>query len=256
MGSSGSARSPRRSSSGFAREAKDAPRILLSPRGAERSAKLAGRYPSVEVAADNQAVVDGPTVVIAAVRPPDATAVLGALAFRADQALISVIAGISLGDLRTLAAPAAEVSRTIPLPAVARRAGVTAVYPPSAPARELFERLGGVSEFDDAAAFEVVTASTATFAAHYEYLAAIANWMTEHGLSETQARDYVTAMFTGLAQTLGNSGGDLEMLIRTHSTPGGLNERFAAMLRDGGALGLVEGSLDEIHAGLLSCEGA
>ena len=35
-----------------------APEIVVSPRGAEASASLAGRFGNVRVAADNQAVVD------------------------------------------------------------------------------------------------------------------------------------------------------------------------------------------------------
>ena len=50
----------------------DPPRIVLSPRGAAVSAELAGRYPSVSVAADNQAVVDGADVVLVCLRKADA----------------------------------------------------------------------------------------------------------------------------------------------------------------------------------------
>ena len=60
----------------------DAPTVLLSPRNAERSAALAARYPSVAVAADNQAVVDGCATLVLSLRPQDARAILGELRFR------------------------------------------------------------------------------------------------------------------------------------------------------------------------------
>ena len=52
---------------GLCEDVEDAPEVLLSPRNAEIAAGLAHRFPTVEVAADNQAVVDGASVVIVCV---------------------------------------------------------------------------------------------------------------------------------------------------------------------------------------------
>jgi pyrroline-5-carboxylate reductase len=103
-------------------EGEDTPAsIHLSPRSAERSSRLAARYPSVEVLESNQAVVDRADVVLVCVRPQDGPAVLAELAFRAEQAVISVMAGIQIDALRPVVAPAEVLLRAIPLPAVARR---------------------------------------------------------------------------------------------------------------------------------------
>ena len=69
--------------------------ILLSPRSVDRSRRLSERYTAVEVAADNQQVLDRSELVFLAVRPQDAGDVLGALDFRRDLKVVSFIATVS-----------------------------------------------------------------------------------------------------------------------------------------------------------------
>src|SRR6185437_1909461 len=64
--------------------------FLLSPRNTAIANRLAGRYPFVKVAADNQAVVDGSDSVFLAVRPQVAADVLGILKFRREQKIVSL----------------------------------------------------------------------------------------------------------------------------------------------------------------------
>ena len=70
----------------------DAPPVVLSPRNAARSSGLATRFPSVRVAADNQAVVDACDVVVVCLLPAQADEVLAGLRFRAGQAVVSAVA--------------------------------------------------------------------------------------------------------------------------------------------------------------------
>ena len=107
----------------------DAPAVVLSPRSAERSADLAARFDTVRVAADNQAVVDEADVVVVCLLPGNAAEVLAGLRFRPDQAVVSAVAGVDVARLREVVAPASEVARSIPLPAVATRESVTPVHP-------------------------------------------------------------------------------------------------------------------------------
>src|SRR5258706_12591590 len=82
--------------------------ILLSPRSAAMAAALAARFPSVTVAADNQAVIDGCDRLVLAVRPQVAAAVLDGLHFRPDQPILNLI---GMG-------PEAEPRRLVRVPAV------------------------------------------------------------------------------------------------------------------------------------------
>src|SRR5205085_1987281 len=79
-------------------------------------------------------------VVLVCVRPQDAPGALWELSFGASQTVISVMAGVPLRAVRGMVAPAEDVVRAIPLPAVARRSGLTAIHPPHDGARAILGR--------------------------------------------------------------------------------------------------------------------
>jgi pyrroline-5-carboxylate reductase len=227
------------------------PTVLLSPRNAETAAGLAARFDSVTVAPDNQAVVDGADIVLVAVLPQQIEAVLSDLDFAERHAVVSAVAGVSLEDLRAWVAPAIRVARSVPLPAVARREGVTPVYPPLPEAVTLFDGLGGAIAVEDSATYEALTVSSATIAAHFAFLGTIADWLVAHGIAEAAARSYVAATFVGAAESLGAQPVDFDALITEVATPGGLNEHFARHLREAGALDAVACGMDQVLARLM-----
>ena len=221
--------------------------IYLSPRSATRASRLAARYQSVHVVDSNQTVVDRADVVLLCLRPQDAPAALSELAFRAQQAVISVVAGVPIDALRLLVAPAEVLVRAIPLPAVARRAGLTAIHPPHELARALFDPLGGVMAVDDERAFDALSASTATIAAHLAYLDTISHWLADRGIPQTDATRYVASVFGTLSGTLLDTDCiDFGTLSDEHATPGGLNEQFLTALRRAGTFNTVDRALDDV----------
>lgn len=230
---------------GLCENVDDAPRVLLSPRNATLAPELAQRFPTVEVGADNQAVVDGAPVVIVCLRTEHAEAVLEGLRFPADRVVISAMASVPLDELQRLVAPATEVARSIPFPAVARRDGATLVHPPNAAAAELFNRLGETVEVGDAKAFDTLTASTATIAAHFAYLSTITAWLESQGIPGPTATRYIAAIFGGLAEPT-RRGDGFERLAHEHATPGGLNEQFRNELEESGAFDQVRAGLQRI----------
>ena len=230
---------------GLCEDVDDAPEVLLSPRNAGIAAGLAERFGTVEVAADNQAVVDGSAVVIVCVRPQVAETVLGQLRFPADRVVVSAMAGVSVPTLLQLIAPATDVARVIPLPSVARRDGITPVHPPNPAAAALFDRLGESVELEDVAAFEAFSASTATIAAHFAYLDTIAGWLEAQQIPASAATRYVAAMFAGLAEAT-RSGERFEQLAREHATAGGINEQFLRELTEHGTFEHVGDGLRRI----------
>ena len=230
---------------GLCENVEDAPQVLLSPRNAEIATGLAERFASVDVAANNQAVVDGAGVVILCVRPQVAQTVLAELRFPADRVVISAIAGVSIEALQRLVAPATDIARVIPLPSVARREGITPVHPPGAAATALFDRLGETVEVADVKAFEAFAASTATIAAHFAYLNAIATWLERQEIPATAATRYVASIFAGLAEPT-RSGERFEQLAREHATPGGINEQFRDELEQAGLFENVSLGLQRI----------
>jgi pyrroline-5-carboxylate reductase len=221
--------------------------IHLSPRSARRASRLAARYPSVQVVDSNQTVVERADVVLLCVRPQDAPVALSGLAFRAQQAVISVMAGVPIDTLRALVAPAEVIVRAIPLPAVARRAGLTAIHPRNQLASAIFDPLGGVIAVDDEDAFDALSASTATIAAHLAYLDTISRWLVDRGIPQRDATRYVATVFGGLSATLlGTQPNDLTTLAGEYATPGGTNEQFLTALRSAGTFDIVDRALDDV----------
>ena len=230
---------------GLCEGVEDAPTILLSPRNPEVATDLARRFRTVRVCPDNQAVIDGAEAVILCLRPQQAEAVLGQLTFRADQAIVSAMAGVSIAALEALVAPARDISRVIPLPSVARRQGLTAVFPATDATLSMFDFLGGTVVPKDIASFESLSAATATIAAHFTTLGRIARWLNARGLPQAEAERYVSSIYAELAPAL--QGGDtLEHLARDHATPGGINALFLQTMATAGAFDAVDRGLDGV----------
>jgi pyrroline-5-carboxylate reductase len=230
----------------------DAPEIVLSPRNASRAADLAARFPAVRVAQSNQDVVDGSSVLILCLRPQDARSVIPGLRFSRQQAVISLMAGISIAALQELVAPARDIARAIPLPSVATRDGATPIYPSTAAAKALFDRLGSSIEVPNAVAFEATSASTATLAAYFAYLDAICRWLIAQGVDDTAARRQVAATFAGLADALRGREPDFAELARDYATAGGINEQFLGLLRQAHVFDTVDAGLNRILDRLVS----
>jgi pyrroline-5-carboxylate reductase len=226
----------------------DPPSVLLSPRNAERSAALASRFDAVTVAGSNQEVLDRAQAILLCVRPQDAAAILEPLRFAAGVPVVSAMAGISLQALAQLVAPADELSRAIPMPPVSGRAAITPVYPAGAAVLGLFDRLGGSAPAASEQVFSALSVASGTIAAHLRYVATIADWLRGQGVDEQLASRYVASIFAGLGDSLQSDQSiDLGALASAHATPAGINERFAAAMRDGGAFELVTRSLDAIR---------
>jgi pyrroline-5-carboxylate reductase len=209
--------------------------ITVSPRNAEVAAGLAQRYANVSVASDNQAVLDAADLVVLAVRPQIAAAVLAELRFRPDHRVLSVIATLSLETLRSVVAPAVTVTRAVPLPSVARRQGPTAVFPPDEEIVGLFDTLGTAIGLGAEAEFDAFSAATATMASYFAFADTIADWMTRHGVGEGNARRFVADMFRGLDGAAdAEADKSFATLADEHQTRGGLNEQvYRAITRDG-----------------------
>jgi pyrroline-5-carboxylate reductase len=225
----------------------DPPRILLSPRNQDTSAELATRFPTVEVAADNQAVLDRSALVIVTLRRVHAD-LLGDLTWRADHVVVSATAGLPLTDLTGMVAPAGRVARAVPMPAVATRSSRTPVHPPLAPVLELFEGLGGTMPIDDGDEFDAIFTAMGTVAPFFEYLRVLSDFLVGHGLASPDANQIVAGVFTGLLDQLGTQESpDFGELVKEHATPGGGNEQLTGLMRGAGVFDEMTRAVDEVH---------
>ena len=215
---------------------------MLSPRGAAVSAELAGRYPTVSVAGDNQAVVDGSDEVLVCLRKADA-ALLGDLTWRPDQVVVSAVAGVGIAQLTEWVAPARWVCRSVPMPPVADRAGLTAVHPPLAEARTLFDKLGTRSRWRTSSPTRRCPRRRRPWRASSSTSAPRPTGSIP-GHPRDDARRYVAATYAGALTSLkAVAVPDFAELARDYATPGGVNEQVARDLREHGSFDVLEQAL-------------
>ena len=84
---------------GLCNQADPPKNILLSPRNQQRAEQLAERFSNVEIAKDNQEVIQVSDIVFLCVRPKVVEEVLNGLRFNADQQVVSFVAGCSIKQL-------------------------------------------------------------------------------------------------------------------------------------------------------------
>ena len=230
----------------------DPPSVLLSPRNATTSRKLAARLPTVSVAADNQAVVDDAAMVIICLRRADA-GLLEQLVFRPDQVVVSATAGLPLDRLTELVAPATQVARAVPMPAVATRSSETPLYPPLPAVVALFDRLGGALPIDDGDQFEAIFTALGTVAPFFEYLGVLAGFLVDHGLPAATAQELIAQSFEGVLANLADQEEfDFAELVKEHAPPGGGNAQLTALMREAGVFEEMRRALDTVHQRLTS----
>lgn len=222
-------------------------RIYLSPRNAEKAAALAELFPEVEVAPDNQAVVDQADWVVLAVRPQVAREVVAPLDFRLGQGVVSVVADLPLATVAELVAPAEALAQAVPLPPVARHLGPVAICPPCEPVAELFGRIGTALEVETAGQIDAFWSATALMAPYYALLGRSADWLAQRGVPRQAANLYIGAMFNALSVTaLEASASGFDRLTAASQTSGGLNEQALQALSQDGWYDEVTRTLDAV----------
>lgn len=227
--------------------------VLVSPRNAEKAARLAAAFPEVAVGAGNQDVVDRSDWLIVAVLPQSAREILGPLRFAEGQRVISVVPKLPRDELAEIVAPAQALGQVLPLPPAARRLGPVAICPPHDEVSALFGRIGSVVEIAEPGQFDAFWSVTALMAPFYGLLARTAGWLSDQGVPGDAGASYVCAMFHALADIAKQADPEaLAALVANSQTPGGLNEQCFGQLSEAGWYDEVERGLDGILARLRS----
>lgn len=223
------------------------PDIVVSPRSAATAARLAALSPKVIVAADNQHVVDASDKVFLAIRPNVAEAVVRALRFRPDQQVVSLVATVDHATLCDWIGLPVDIVRAVPLPFVATRSGVTAIFPPDPAVEALFSDLGTAVACKTIEEYDLLAAASALMGSYFGILDHAVGWLEEKGLPQESARAYLASLFSSLATVAASSPATpLEDLRHEFSTKGGLNEQMFAVFRDGGGLKALTQALDSV----------
>ncbi|WP_112436920.1 pyrroline-5-carboxylate reductase [Rhizobium sp.] len=227
----------------------DLSKITVSPRNGEIAARLAASSPLVEIGADNQAVVDAADILFLAIRPQISEEVTRGLRFRAGQSVVSVIAATDRAKLEDWIDAPVEITQAIPLPFVAERAGVTAIYPGNDTVAAIFSALGSAVACETRAEYDLLAAASSLMATYFGILDRTTGWLADQGMPADKARAYLAPLFLSLAQQAVKHGETpLDELKEEFSTKGGLNEQvFEDFDHKGGSSALIA-ALDRVLA--------
>src|SRR5699024_2059788 len=218
--------------------------FFLSPRSTERSAHLAKTIEAAVVCDSNQDVVDRSELIVLAVLPQQAAAVLDELDIPADRTLISAVAGLATDQLAEHLPHSPTIVRIIPLPAVRERTGVTAMYPANQAVEGLLDHLGGSVTAADETLLSTLSAVTATMTAHFAFLQSMTAWLVDQGWDQADDDHFIRGQFVGLGTTLAETDTPIEELVADHETPGGLNEQLNREWMDEANRGRLAAALD------------
>jgi pyrroline-5-carboxylate reductase len=208
----------------------------------------------IAASADNAAAVGGANVVVLAVKPQDAAAVLTPLAqaLTASQALlISVCAGSRVTDLEAWAGAQVPVVRAMPNRPALLGAGITGLYAPlkvlpaqRKTAQEILTALGEVVWVPTEDLLDVVTALSASGPAYFFLLAEfMAEAATELGLEHASAQRLAVATLYGSGLMAQAGDQDLTRLRAEVTSRGGTTEAALRVFESGGLRSLVARAL-------------
>lgn len=223
--------------------------INVSPRSADIAARLATAFDAVRVAADNQEVVERSDIVCLAIRPQIAKEVVGELTFKDGQSIVSVIAATKREDLLDWIAADVHLVQAIPLPFVADRQGVTALYPPDAEVSALFDALGTAVQCDSGREYDLLAAASAMMSTYFGIMEFATDWLVKNGLDRTKGQTYIAPLFKSLAQCANRpDAGTFGALSTEFATRGGLNEQVLMDFETKGGRAALASALDRVLA--------
>ncbi|MBV8404574.1 MAG: pyrroline-5-carboxylate reductase [Gammaproteobacteria bacterium] len=211
------------------------PRQLCVAESAAAARAAAARDFGVDATADNHAAVAAAAIVVLAVKPQDAAAVLQPLAPAlaiSRPLLMSVAAGVRVAALESWCGAGTAVMRAMPNRPAYLGAGVTGAYAPPpvgaeqrAAAGQVLQALGEVFWVEAEELLDVVTALSGSGPAYFFLLAELmAEAGAQLGLESTAARRMAVATLHGAGLLARSGDGDLARLRREVTSAGGTTE--------------------------------
>lgn len=221
--------------------------IAVSQRGAANAARLQAAYENVMVA-DNQAVIDRSDLVIVGLMAEAAADVLAPLAFRPDQQLVSVMAGVSRDRLSAMIGRACPVTIAIPFPAIAQGGSPLLVYPRSALVEKLFSGKNHILTMPDEASLAAFMAAQAVLSPLVRMLEETSEWLVSRGVAKVSADAFLrTLAASSLTARAPEEAAPFKAILEELNTPGGLNATLREHM-------LERGMAEDLRAGLDALE--
>lgn len=221
--------------------------LRVTTRSAQRVARLCDSDARVRPC-EPEEILDSCDYVVIALGPDSAREVLGALSFHPRHHVISVMAEISLAELRHLTDGAGSASRVLALPAVAHGGQPLPVYPATPAVEHLFgrqNRLIAAGSEHELLTFWSITGLLSSVLTIGEVAA---RWLEHAGIATQQAEAYARTLFS---EVHGLTEGGFEQGLEHVSTPGGLNVMMRERLQRAGLEQQLSDGLDHINRRLL-----
>lgn len=199
--------------------------FYLSPRNAEKAARLKADYPgNVTVCGSNQEVVDAAEWVFLCLIPRQAEAILSELRFRSEQKILSIMSDHPIDKVLSMTGPAVKCLRMVPLPFAAMHIGPIAYYPQDDEVSAMFSPLGKMIALEKESELSVISGLTGIMSAYYMLIHETAKFGAAQGLSLRTSIEYMTGFYEALdIKARAREDSDIHGLAY-EMTPGGLNE--------------------------------
>ena len=223
-------------------------KILISPRNKLIANTLKKKFKKVNIAKNNQDIVNNCNWVFLSVTPVVGKKIIKVLRFKSNQTIISFISTITLSQLKKMIKVNAKIVRAIPLPPISLKKGPVPICPPNKKIKDFFNKIGTTVEIKNEKLSVNFWATSGMMAPFYELLRVMTAWLVKKGVKRDAAQKYITSLFLALSEdAVVNSKKDLKYLVKESQTPNGLNEQGVRELTKSGFYKKLEKTLNSLH---------
>ena len=223
-------------------------KIILSPRNKKISKYIKKSFKKIEIAKNNQEVLDKANWIFLAITPVVGNKIIQELKFKSKQTVISFISTITLSQLKKYIRVKAQIVRAIPLPPISLKKGPVPICPPNRKVKAFFNQLGTTVEIQNEKISMSFWTTSGMMASFYQLLSVMTDWLVKRGVKRDYAQKYITSLFLALSKDAAiNSKSNLKLLVKESQTPKGLNEQGLKELSNAGFYKSLEKTLNSIH---------
>lgn len=217
--------------------------ITVSERSARNAQKLAATFDTV-TAADNQTVIDQSDVVLLGLMAEAAPDILAPLAFRPEQRVVSMMAGVPLAQVAAMGAPAQAAAIMLPFPGIASGGSPVIAQGDVGLVQELVTSANTVYAVETEQELSVYLCAQAVLSPVARLAEDAAAWLGAKVSNPDAGEAFLRHL---LSSSLANSRAGA--LVEALNTPGGYNQRLRITLEQAGLRDALRSGLDRLETG-------
>ena len=219
--------------------------FVLSPRSRDRSRRLGTKF-NYKIAQSNQAVLDNCQMILVCLPSDSSEKILSELNFCKNHNIMSTMAGVSRERLREITNVSNICVSMMPGYANVNGNGPIAMHPFDKNWGEFFSFLGPVLTLETKKEFDIAATFGALSGVSFIFLQILIDWYASKGLDYNSAKVLVLQTFSGNIDAITNQHKDLNSIIDSVSTKGGITEKLAFELKNDRALEAWPDALEKI----------